>query len=62
MRNDHVFYGQIGGRYPTTDEIVYHVDAARRLRAEAVHGLLHGAFRRLAELIRRRPQAKLETC
>jgi hypothetical protein len=62
MRNDHVFYGDIGGRYPTADEIDYHVHAAHRLRAEAVHELLGDAFRRLADLFRRRPAAKLQTC
>ena len=62
MRNDHVFYGHIGGRYPAPDEVEYHVHAAHRLRAEAIHGLLHDAFRRLAALFRRRPAAKLQTC
>jgi len=62
MRNDHVFYGHIGGRYPTADELDYHVHAAHRLRAEAVHGLLHDVFARLAGLFRRRPAAKPQTC
>jgi hypothetical protein len=62
MRNDHVFYGHIGGRHPTADEIDYHVRAARRLRAEALHGLLDHIFARLAGLFRRRPAAKLQTC
>jgi len=62
MRNDHVFYGSVGGRYPTADEIDYHVRAARRLRAEAVNGLLHGLFARLAGLFRRRPAPKLQPC
>ena len=62
MRNDHVFYGHIGGRYPTADEIDYHVHAARRLRSEALHELLHNAFARLARLFRRRSAARLQTC
>ena len=62
MRNDHVFYGHIGGRYPTAEAIEHHVHAARRLRAEALHELLHGVFARLAGLFRRRPAAKLQTC
>ena len=62
MRNDHVFYGHIGGRYPTADEIEHHLHAAHRLRAEALHELLHGVFARLAGLFRRRPAGKLQTC
>lgn len=61
MRNDHVFYGHIGGRYPTADEIEHYVHAAHRLRAEAVHDLLGDAFRRLAGLFRR-PTPKLQHC
>jgi hypothetical protein len=62
MRNDHVFYGHIGGRYPTAEEIEYHVHAARRLRSEAISELLRDAFGRLASVFRRRPAAKLQTC
>jgi hypothetical protein len=68
MRNDHVFYGHIGGRYPTADEIEHHLHAAHRLRAEAVHELLDGVSRRVADGLRRlanafrRPTAKLEHC
>ena len=62
MRNDHVFYGHVGGRYPTADEIEYHVHAAHRLRAEALRELLRDVFARLAGVFRRRPAAKLQTC
>ena len=62
MRTDHVFYGYVGGRYPTAEVVDYHVHAAHRLRAEAVHGLLRVAFRRLVDLFRRRPQTKLQSC
>ncbi|HTO50491.1 MAG TPA: hypothetical protein VML91_22845 [Burkholderiales bacterium] len=61
MRDDHVFYGHTGGRHPTADEIEYHVHAAHRLRAEALHELLHDVLGRLAGLLRRRPAAKLQT-
>jgi hypothetical protein len=61
MRNDHVFYGHIGGRYPTADEIEHHLHAAHRLRAEAVHELLRDAFRRLVSVFRR-PAPKLQHC
>lgn len=62
MRNDHVFYGHVGGRYPTAEEVDYHVHAAHRLRAEALGELLHDIFARVAGLFRRRPAAKLQTC
>lgn len=61
MRNDHVFYGHIGGRYPTADEIEHHLHAAHRLRSEALHELLRDAFHRLASAFRR-PAAKLQQC
>ena len=61
MRNDHVFYGHIGGRYPTADEIEHHLHAAHRLRAEALHELLRDAFHRLASAFRR-PAPKLQHC
>ena len=59
MRNDHVFYGHIGGRYPTADELEHHLHAAHRLRAEAVHELLRDAFRRLVSVF---PAPKLQHC
>jgi hypothetical protein len=62
MRTDHVFYGHIGGRYPTAEQIEYHRQAAHRLRAEALHEFLHGAFARLAGLFRRRPAPRLQSC
>ena len=61
MRNDHVFYGHIGGRYPTADEIEHHLHAAHRLRAEALHELLRDAFHRLASVFRRQAP-KLRHC
>ncbi len=61
MRNDHVFYGHIGGRYPTREEIEYHVHEAHRLRSEAVHELLRDALRRLARVFRR-AAPKLQHC
>jgi len=67
MRNDHVFYGHIGGRHPTAEEVDYHVHAARRLRSEAVHALLARAGKWLAGVFRRRrpavaAAAKLQHC
>lgn len=61
MRNDHVFYGHVGGRYPTHEEIEVHLHEAHRLRSEAVHGLLREAFQRLASVFRRQAP-KLQRC
>jgi hypothetical protein len=61
MRNDHVFYGHIGGRHPTAEEVDYHVHAARRLRAEALQDLLRNAWRSIASLFRRETP-KLQHC
>jgi hypothetical protein len=62
MRNDHVFYGHIGGRYPTADEIEVSMREARRLRSEAAYLLWRDLRERLAGLVRRRPAAKLQAC
>jgi hypothetical protein len=62
MRNDHVFYGHIGGRYPTPEELEVAMRAAHRMRSEAAHDLMRGALERLRGLFRRRPAAKLQTC
>jgi hypothetical protein len=62
MRIDHVFYGNVGGRYPTPEELDDAMRAARRLRAEAAHQLLRGALEWLRGALRRRPAAKLQTC
>jgi hypothetical protein len=62
MRNDHVFYGHVGGRYPTADEIEASMREARRLRAEAAYLLLQDARERLASLFRRGRAPKLQTC
>lgn len=62
MRKDHVFYGNIGGRHPTDDEMEFHLRAARRLRSEAVHALLARAGEWLAGIFRRRPAVKLQHC
>ena len=43
MRNDHVFYGNVGGRYPT-----------RALRSEALHHGLRRAREWLVAAFRRR--------
>ena len=37
MRNDHVFYGLIGGEHPTPEEIARHMARAHRMRSETVH-------------------------
>ena len=55
MRNDHVFYGHVGGRHPTPEEVEQHMLEARRLRAVALHDVLRERFRRLAALFHRRP-------
>ena len=54
MRNDHVFYGNVGGRYPTHDEIEHHLQAARALRSEALHHGLRRAREWLVAAFRRR--------
>jgi len=61
MRNDHVFYGHIGSRYPTAEEIEHHLHAARRLRSDALHELLRNAWRSIASLFRREAP-KLQHC
>ena len=62
MRNDHVLYGRVGGRYPTVEEIEASMRAAHRMRAEAAYVLWRGLRERVAGLFRRRPAAKLQTC
>jgi hypothetical protein len=62
MRNDHVFYGHIGGRYPTPEELEHAMRAAHRLRSEAAHELFLAAREWARGLFRRRPAAKLQTC
>jgi hypothetical protein len=69
MRNDHVFYGHIGGAYPAPETLEDAMRRARRLRSEALHDLLgdaasgiRSAVRRMREALRRRPAAKLQTC
>lgn len=66
MRRDHVFYGHLGGRDPTPEEIERHIRAAHRLRAEALHELLRGARERLLRVFRRSPAtavaSKLQRC
>lgn len=55
MRTDHVFYGNIGGVYPTPDAVEVAMREARRLRAVALHDLLRERFRRIAAVFRLRP-------
>jgi hypothetical protein len=43
MRNDHVFYGFIGGEHPTPEEIARHMARAHRMRSETVHEYLSRA-------------------
>jgi hypothetical protein len=62
MRNDHVFYGHVGGRYPTPEELDDAMRAARRLRSEAAHALFQEAREWLRSLFRRRPATKLQPC
>lgn len=62
MRNDHVFYGHIGGRYPTEAEIEHSMREAHRLRAEAAHALLRELVRWVGAAFRRRRAAKLQHC
>ena len=53
MRNDHLFYGHIGGAYPLPRTSIPHREA-RRMRAGG-HGLLRDALPRLASVFRRAP-------
>jgi hypothetical protein len=62
MRNDHVFYGLVGGRHPTPDELEFHMREAHRLRAQAFGDLFRAAGERVKALFRRRPAAKLQPC
>jgi len=62
MRNDHVFYGHIGGRYPTAEEIEHSMREAHRLRAETAHSLLRDFVRWVGAAFRRRPAPKLQHC
>jgi hypothetical protein len=62
MRNDHVYYGLVGGRYPTFEEIEASMSAARRMRSEMAYLLWRELRERVAGLLRRRPAAKLQTC
>jgi hypothetical protein len=62
MRSDHVFYGLVGGRYPTADELEASMRAAHRMRSEMAYVLWRGLRERVAGLLRRRPAAKLQTC
>ena len=61
MRNDHVFYGHIGGRYPTAEELEHHMREAHRLRAVAFGELARAAREQLVRLFRR-PVRKLQPC
>jgi hypothetical protein len=66
MRNDHVFYGLVGGRHPTPEELEHHMREAHKLRARAFGELTRSAGEWLAGVFRRRParpaQAKLQHC
>jgi hypothetical protein len=62
MRNDHVFYGLVGGRYPTAEELEASMRAAHRMRSETAYLLWREARERLAGLFRRRVTPKFQTC
>ncbi len=66
MRNDHVFDGLVGGRYPTPEELEYHMRHAHKLRARAFGELTRAAREWLGNAFRRRPArpatAKLQHC
>jgi hypothetical protein len=62
MRVDHVFYGNVGGRYPTPETVEEAMRRARRLRSKALHELLHAAGERVKALFRRRPARRLQPC
>ena len=62
MRNDHVFYGHIGGAYPAPETVEDAMRRARRLRSDALHDLLHAAGERVKALFRRRPARRLQPC
>ena len=44
MRNDHVFYGHLGGRPIDYDALESNLREARRLRAIAIHDLLRDRY------------------
>jgi len=60
MRNDHVFYGHVGGHYPTPEVLEDAMRRARRLRAEAAHEIFTDLARRLGALFCRRRATKLQ--
>jgi hypothetical protein len=62
MRNDHVFYGFVGGAHPTPETVEDAMRRARRLRSEALHELFHAAGERVKVLFRRRPARRLQPC
>jgi hypothetical protein len=52
MRNDRSFSAMPEFRYPTREEVRWHMQQSARMRSEAVHALLHRAVAWIGSAVR----------